>query len=79
MRWKCQECEMLASVIETRHEKGYTRRRYECPNGHRLTTKESIFQKDAISKEDKVKRLKDALQNAAKLHPHQLWRGPFNS
>lgn len=70
---------MLASVIETKREDGYTRRRYECSSGHRFSTKESISQGVAINKEEKVKRLEAALRNAARIQPHQLWPKSFGS
>lgn len=43
---KCPECGKPAEVLETRRSKkhGGMRRRYECFNGHRFTTMETVVQ-----------------------------------
>lgn len=50
---KCPECGKWADVLETRRvtrfKPNFTRRRYECGNQHRFTTREYLW--DATSKD----------------------------
>jgi transcriptional regulator NrdR family protein len=40
---KCPECATWASVKETRNTPEGKRRRYECANMHRFTTRETVI------------------------------------
>ena len=39
---QCPECGTWTQVLETRKQSDYTRRRYQCANMHRFTTKEVV-------------------------------------
>ena len=39
---KCPTCGTWTEVLETRKLAGYTRRRYQCANLHRFTTREVV-------------------------------------
>lgn len=65
---KCPECGVWVRVVETRSEPdGSKRRRYECGNLHRFTTRETIVVAAKPTPREKVDVLKQALKEASKL------------
>lgn len=65
---KCPECGVWVRVVETRSEPdGSKRRRYECANLHRFTTRETIVVIPKPTPKEKVEVLKKALKKASSI------------